>query len=390
MNAMDLVMQMSLAAAQIAQNTIPQAPSQQTSESGQDFKTLMEDKKAQDSQNSQKTQNSKDSEKPQETEKDHSAGKTEESAKDTEAAQQPAAMQAAAGNLTYVQVLDIALVQESPNGLQLVSVQETPQTAVSADTAGVAMAAQAPATAEQTAAANGMAQQAAAQQQVPEQQAAVQQSPEQQAETQAEPVEVQTVQAKPESQQAQAETFAQTAKDDSGEPDAQAAVTTAEQPFFQETENMPVKVGDGDTIDTQQPDFDAKLTQNVEKALSQGEQRVEIRLNPENLGSVVVEMTRSQDGSLHVVLHTETESAARLLSEHSGTLGLMLQNNNQGEVRVEVRQPQQENQQWQHPDQDGGQNHGGQQREQQEHRQSTEDFLQQLRLGLFSLDPQDD
>ena len=381
MNAMDLVMQMSLAAAQIAQNTIPQTSSQQTSESGQDFKTLMEDKKAQDSQ---KTQNSKDSEKPQGTEKDDSAGKTEEPAKDTEAAQQPAAMQAAAGNLTYVQVLDIALVKESPNGLQLVSVQDvTQQTANPVNAANVA--------AEQPVAANGMAQQAAAQQQVPEQQAAVQQSPvQQQAETQAEPVEVQTVQAKPESQQAQAETFAQTAKDDSGEPDAQAAVTTAEQPFFQETENMPVKVGDGDTIDTQQPDFDAKLTQNVEKALSQGEQRVEIRLNPENLGSVVVEMTRSQDGSLHVVLHTETESAARLLSEHSGTLGLMLQNNNQGEVRVEVRQPQQENQQWQHPDQDGGQNHGGQQREQQEHRQSTEDFLQQLRLGLFSLDPQDD
>lgn len=381
MNAMDLVMQMSLAAAQIAQNTIPQTSSQQTSESGQDFKTLMEDKKAQDSQ---KTQNSKDSEKPQGTEKDDSAGKTEEPAKDTEAAQQPAAMQAAAGNLTYVQVLDIALVKESPNGLQLVSVQDvTQQAANPVNAANVA--------AEQPVAANGMAQQAAAQQQVPEQQAAVQQSPvQQQAETQAEPVEVQTVQAKPESQQAQAETFAQTAKDDSGEPDAQAAVTTAEQPFFQETENMPVKVGDGDTIDTQQPDFDAKLTQNVEKALSQGEQRVEIRLNPENLGSVVVEMTRSQDGSLHVVLHTETESAARLLSEHSGTLGLMLQNNSQGEVRVEVRQPQQENQQWQHPDQDGGQNHGGQQREQQEHRQSTEDFLQQLRLGLFSLDPQDD
>ena len=381
MNAMDLVMQMSLAAAQIAQNTIPQTSSQQTSESGQDFKTLMEDKKAQDSQ---KTQDSKDSEKPQGTEKDDSAGKTEEPAKDTEAAQQPAAMQAAAGNLTYVQVLDIALVKESPNGLQLVSVQDvTQQAANPVNAANVA--------AEQPVAANGMAQQAAAQQQVPEQQAAVQQSPvQQQAETQAEPVEVQTVQAKPESQQAQAETFAQTAKDDSGDPETQAAVTTAEQPFFQETENMPVKVGDGDTIDTQQPDFDAKLTQNVEKALSQGEQRVEIRLNPENLGSVVVEMTRSQDGSLHVVLHTETESAARLLSEHSSTLGLMLQNNNQGEVRVEVRQPQQENQQWQHPDQDDGQNHGGQQREQQEHRQSTEDFLQQLRLGLFSVETQDD
>lgn len=379
MNTMDLVMQMNLAAAQIAQNTIPQTSSQQTSESGQDFKSLMADKKAQDSQKTGTTKDAKDSQKTQQTEKDDSAGKTEQPEQDTTVAQQAAAMQTAE-NLTWVQVLDVNLTQEPVNGLQLVSVEDVTQAANPATVANTVT--------EQPAAAAGTVQQAAAQQ-IPEQQAA-QETPVQQ-QTQAQPAEVQAVQAKPESQQAQTESFAQTAQDDSGEPEMQAAVTSAQQPLFSETETMPVKVGEGDVIDTQQPDFDAKLTQNVEKALSQGEQRVEIRLSPENLGSVVVEMTRSQDGSLHVVLHAETEHAARLLGEHSGALGLMLQNNSQGEVRVEVRQPQQETQQWQHPDQEGGQNHGGQQQEQQQnHRQNTEDFLQQLRLGLFSLEPQEE
>lgn len=379
MNTMDLVMQMNLAAAQIAQNTIPQVSSQQTSDSGQDFKSLMADKKAQDSQKTGTAKDTQDSQKPQQTEKDDTVSQTEQPGQET-AAEQAAVMQAAE-NLTWVPVSDVNLTQEPVNGIQLVSVQETVQTAASPVNAANAVA-------EQPAATAGTVQQAAAQQQLPEQ-PVVEETPVQQ-QPQAQPVEVQSVQAKPEGQQAQTETFAQTAQDDSGEPEMQAAVTGAQQPLFSETEAMPVKVGEGDAVDTQQPDFDAKLTQNVEKALSQGEQRVEIRLSPENLGSVVVEMTRSQDGSLHVVLHTETQHAARLLSEHSNALGLMLQNNSQGEVRVEVRQPQQETQQWQHPDQEGGQNHGGQQQQQQNHRQNTEDFLQQLRLGLFSMEPQEE
>ena len=63
---------------------------------------------------------------------------------------------------------------------------------------------------------------------------------------------------------------------------------------------------------------------------------------------------------------------------------MMLQNSQQGEVRIEIRQPDQNERPWQQPDQNGGQN-GQEGRQQQERRRQPSDperFLQQLRLGL--------
>ena len=146
-------------------------------------------------------------------------------------------------------------------------------------------------------------------------------------------------------------------------------------------------MGDAPVMDTQAEDMDSRLAEKLTKTLLSGEQRLELKLTPEHLGNVVVEMSRTPEGVLHVILHTENEQAARLLSEHSSTLGMMLQNSQQNEVRIEVQQPNQSEQPWQHPDQDGGQS-GQDGRQQQERRQQTdpERFLQQLRLGLTGTD----
>ena len=55
---------------------------------------------------------------------------------------------------------------------------------------------------------------------------------------------------------------------------------------------------------------------------------------------------------------------------------------------MEVPQPQQDQQPWQHPDQEGGRQ---QQQQQQRHvpRQETESFLHQLRLGLVETGPEE-
>ena len=86
-----------------------------------------------------------------------------------------------------------------------------------------------------------------------------------------------------------------------------------------------------------------------------------------------------------MVLRTESEQAAHLLREHASTLSMMLQSSGQGEVRIEVPQPRESERPWQQPDQQGGQQEHGQsrQQEQQHRREETEDFLHQLRLGLF-------
>lgn len=161
---------------------------------------------------------------------------------------------------------------------------------------------------------------------------------------------------------------------------------TAERPLFRESVSMPQRVGDAPVLDTQSGDMDAKLTKELTSALDAGTQRLELKLTPERLGNVVVEMSRTPEGVLHVVLHTENEQAAKLLTEHADTLGMMLQSGQQGEVRIEVQRPAQSEQPWQQPDQNGGQSgqEGRQQQEQRRQPADPERFLQQLRLGLIT------
>lgn len=175
--------------------------------------------------------------------------------------------------------------------------------------------------------------------------------------------------------------------EDSSAPAEQAIPA---QIVLRETGEMPIKVAGAPELDTTSEDFDIQLKQVVQRAADGEVQRIEIQLTPANLGRVAVEMTRTGDGTLQVVLHVETEQARSLLTEHAKSLGLMLQGSNSGEVRVEVTRPQQGEQPWQQPDQNGGQRQDGQgqesrQQNSRQQRQSTEDFLHQLRIGLFQV-----
>lgn len=162
------------------------------------------------------------------------------------------------------------------------------------------------------------------------------------------------------------------------------------QPLFRQVESAPVKVGDAQTLDTQAPDMDKKLSAKLNQALDEGARRIEIRLTPENLGTVVVEMTQSSDGALHVVLRASGDKAMNLLSEHAANLGSLLQSGTQGTVQVEVQRQQESQQSQQQRNQDNQQQGGNHpQDQQQEHRQrhdTAQDFLQQLRLGLIPLE----
>jgi len=159
------------------------------------------------------------------------------------------------------------------------------------------------------------------------------------------------------------------------------------QPLFRQVETTPVKVGDTPVADTQSPDMDAQIVDEISKTLDSGAQHVEIQLTPENLGAVTIDLTRSQDGSLQVVLHTATEKAASLLTQHSAALSTLLQSNSQSDVQVRVLEQHEENLYFQQQSQNQS---GSGQSGQQEHRQRREndDFLQQLRLGLIPADEQ--
>lgn len=172
-------------------------------------------------------------------------------------------------------------------------------------------------------------------------------------------------------------------QEEGDEPKGEAA--EAPEAVFHDAKAAPVKVGERyETVDTQAPNMDEQVAAAVRQAVQAGSQRIEIRLTPENLGELVIEMTRDAGGALQVVLHASTSRAAGLLTEHLTGLHAALQAQNAQAVHVEVQRGQESQQQNLHQQTDPNGHH--QQHRQQERRQEQtggEDFLQKLRLGLF-------
>lgn len=184
---------------------------------------------------------------------------------------------------------------------------------------------------------------------------------------------------------------AEQAPEEPGRAQARQDAAQGEAPLFPELEHIPVKVGQAPVLDTRQPELEQRLAGQLAQAVRSGEERVVIRLAPERLGTVVVELTRAEDGALRVVLHASTDKAADLLGEHAAGLGSLLQADRQTPVQVEVQrqQEQQQTQRQGYQDPGDGGRGGRQQGGQEERRQdSGRDFLQRLRLGLIPADGQ--
>ena len=182
--------------------------------------------------------------------------------------------------------------------------------------------------------------------------------------------------------------FAQTETQE-GEVDLLSQPDALQQPLFREIESAPVKVGESYQLDTTSQEMTVDLTKMIDDAAAQGVQKLEIQLTPEHLGKIVVELTQNTDGVLQVVLHAANAKSTGLLSQHLDSLNSALQNLGHNQVHVEVQRNQDSSSAQQHPFQQADPDGRGQQQAQQQHKQSqsdSDDFLQQLRLGLFSLD----
>lgn len=153
---------------------------------------------------------------------------------------------------------------------------------------------------------------------------------------------------------------------------------------FQDVKAVPVKVGEAPAPEHTQEarPVETQIGEKLTEVLESGETRVEIQLTPENLGKVTIEVTSRQDGTIQVTLHAESSQTRGLLERDLTGLQSALARNTQQEVRVEVqRQEPQKN------FYDGQQGHEQRNPQQQQNkdrqsRESTEDFLHQLRLGL--------
>lgn len=380
MNTTDLLLQMTLAATQIAQNTTPPV-SGRTEDAGdrRDFSTLLAEKRVE------------------------AAGtETGRAVSESQKGEVPAAADGGALSQGAQSVPQAPGLEELFRSLLMgaqaalegdVSLQQVPQTAVP----GMA---QAPAAAEEGAVLLQPGQQTAGGEQLP-----VPAEPALAGEAES-TVQAEVLPAAEDGGTATAQVVTPAARESGAQTPADAGETAgrpaggeqelpeldsvqtegAAQPLFDRTEHMPVKVGEAGTLDATEPDFAPRLAKAITEAEQEGARHVELKLAPEHLGKLSVELTQGKDGVLHIVFHAENEQAMKLLQEHSATLVSMLHGSHSGEIQVEVPRPQQGEQPWQQPEQQPGQQHGRNPQEQGRQRQSTEDFLQQLRLGLLGVE----
>ena len=176
--------------------------------------------------------------------------------------------------------------------------------------------------------------------------------------------------------------------------DAQVELLDSQQAprqLFRDVEAAPVKVGESyDVQQAKEPDVAKQIDTQLAQALQKGESMVRIQLNPERLGSVTVEISKSAEGILHVALSAHSAETRGLLERHAGDLQGMLSSRGQ-EVQVDVQRQQesQQGQNQQHQNYDGHNGHaqdGQERRQQRREHTSTQDFMQQLRLGLIPAD----
>lgn len=169
------------------------------------------------------------------------------------------------------------------------------------------------------------------------------------------------------------------------------AAAQVQAPLFPHADAVPIPVGLSDSQPVDLPSADAaeQLSSRLTQTLSQGASKLEVHLSPQNLGDLSVEIIRTDDGSLSVILKPTTEEAMKLLERHSPNLQNMLAANTQSPVRVEVQQGSQQAdiQQFLNPDGSGNQSRQQHHQQQPNRQNDSQDFLQQLRLGLATLQP---
>ena len=156
-----------------------------------------------------------------------------------------------------------------------------------------------------------------------------------------------------------------------------------EQPLFQDVESVPVKVGDAtQTLDTT-ANVDKQLADTIQAELKTVGDKVQVQLKPEHLGQITIELTQHGD-KLGVVIYAENSKTVSLLAQHAGSLGVLMEDRTGQNVNIQVQQQEQQQQ----PQYDGhNQQQSRQEERQQPQRKEEQDnFMNQLRLGLFQLE----
>ncbi|MFI3253275.1 MAG: flagellar hook-length control protein FliK [Eubacteriales bacterium] len=159
---------------------------------------------------------------------------------------------------------------------------------------------------------------------------------------------------------------------------------------FDKAETTHIKVGEN--LDTRDPEMDGKLAKIIETANENGDKTVTIQLTPDNLGTLTIQLTQTADGVLQVIFQAADSNAASILGSHAESIAQALAQNGTTvtvETTVQGAQSADDSQADLNQEQENQEQQEQQEQEQdQEQGVVSDDFMQQLRLGLvqFSLD----
>ena len=183
----------------------------------------------------------------------------------------------------------------------------------------------------------------------------------------------------------QTESMSRTERPAVEKTEVQEQPENAQAPVFEKVETAPVKVSETakPAEAAENAPVETQVSEKLTQALANGETRVELQLSPEHLGKITIELTQKADGSLAVVLHAENSQTRALLERDASGLQSLLSRDVQQEVQVDVPKAQEGQQRENY---DGHQQQSQHRQEQRQQHQSTEDFLNPLRLGLIPLE----
>lgn len=198
-----------------------------------------------------------------------------------------------------------------------------------------------------------------------------------------------TVEKAPVKQEVQAEKTAAGIEQESIKPAEEKRETPLNTTLGKETdwkEPIQIKVGDGEPLNAQSKQFPNQLAERIVHQAKEGKQQFDIKLTPRELGEINIKIV-FENGRAEVLLSCSNKNTMNLLTQNAQTIGSVIQNHTGSQTTVVVE----EGNQAQQDTYDGSQHNGRQDAEQEQKnrhtRQQSQDFIQQLRLGLVDLQP---
>ncbi len=199
-----------------------------------------------------------------------------------------------------------------------------------------------------------------------------------------------------EQQTAEAE-ITTTAKQSAQQKDGQTN-TSSESELPEQTMEAPVKktfsedvvtVKVGENAQINDPEAAQKLADKMLTKLSQNQNEFEIQLTPKELGKITVKLVM-ENGQAHISMFAENAKTMNLLAEKARELGAIIQQHTGNETNVEVVDQKTMENQNQNKEEKGDGFARQQQEQQRQHQQrlreeQSRDFIQQMRLGLWSM-----